>query len=83
MRGEFNKQLYHCSIWYFSSVASVCGFPAEFGYFYTVATEGGGFDPLETKWVVIGLVFSTNWGGFVMKTWQPCISAQNQTCSLR
>ncbi len=83
-----------------ASVACVCaecchvlGFPAELGYFNTVAA--GCFScpkglsdpnnvifspwnanftrepPSKCDWAGFGLVLSSNWAGFVAKTWQP------------
>ncbi len=71
----------------------VCGFPAELGYFNTVAAGCFSCPRVEATpitWYLapgmrtiprnpprnaIGLVLSSNWAGFVAKTWQPWISA--------
>ncbi len=67
-----------------------CGFPAELGYFNTVAAGYFSCPRVEATpitWYLapgmrtlpgnpprnaIGLVLSSNWAGFVAKTWQPC-----------
>ncbi len=83
-----------------SDVACVCaeccqvrGFPAELGYFNTVAAScfscprveatpnnvifspwNANFTwepPSKCDWASFGLVLSSNWAGFVAKTWQP------------
>ncbi len=56
----------------------VCGFPAELGYFNTVAAGCFSCPRVEATPITIsdprnaiGLVLSSNWAGFVAKTWQP------------
>ncbi len=69
-----------------ASVPKLLFFPAELGYFFTVAA--GCFSILwveatplmqylphpspEHNWASFGLVLRSNWADFVVKTWQPC-----------
>lgn len=94
MRGEFNKQLYHCSIRYYSSVAKSTVFQRNVATFILLPQVvllvlldfdkrrnplEGGFDPLETKWNS----FEYQLGWFCYAYLATLYFSTNHTCSLK